>query len=261
MAYLFLSDPVLHALDDDGTPLAGAKLYLYATGGLVNQDAYTTSALNVAHAQPVVADAYGRFAAIYFDRSLSYRAILKDSGGTTVWDRDPINPAGLGVVTADIADSAITAAKLAATAITDKLGFTGILNKAGDTMTGPLRLDSTPASVNDDQAGYIGTPTATKTDNYTLTLQDAGWMLRMNSASAKSITVPTNASVGLPIGTMIGVRNIGAGVCTIASSAPVSVKALGSGTADTAWDIAQYGEVWIRKDDTDTWYIGGVGYS
>jgi hypothetical protein len=41
------------------------------------------------------------------------------------------------VATADIADGAVTAAKLASTAVTDKLGYTPV-NKAGDTMSGPL---------------------------------------------------------------------------------------------------------------------------
>lgn len=41
------------------------------------------------------------------------------------------------VDTADVKDSAVTAGKLAATAVTDKLGYTPV-NKAGDTMTGDL---------------------------------------------------------------------------------------------------------------------------
>jgi hypothetical protein len=52
--------------------------------------------------------------------------------------------------TVDIADSAVTAAKLASAAITDKLGYTPVtptqlaakVNKTGDTITGPLVVDT-----------------------------------------------------------------------------------------------------------------------
>lgn len=51
-----------------------------------------------------------------------------------------------GVTTADIADGAVTAAKLAATAVTDKLGYTPV-NKAGDTLTGTLKVPDNLASL------------------------------------------------------------------------------------------------------------------
>lgn len=58
---------------------------------------------------------------------------LKDSAVTTPKVADG------SVHTAKIADGAVSAAKLHTTAVTDKLGYTP-LNKAGDTMTGPLDL-------------------------------------------------------------------------------------------------------------------------
>ncbi len=87
------------ATDANGAIYAGAKLYFYATGGLVAQDVFTTSALNVAHSQPVVADSGGNFAAVYLNAALTYRVILKNaSGSVTILDRDPWNSGIDGVL-------------------------------------------------------------------------------------------------------------------------------------------------------------------
>lgn len=87
--------------DTDNNPYAGAKWFFYATGTTTPQDAYTTSALSVAHANPVVADSAGKFAPIYLDTSLQYRGVLKDaSEAVTIFDIDPINSGVLSVLNA-----------------------------------------------------------------------------------------------------------------------------------------------------------------
>ena len=84
--------PPSRALDANANPYAGAKWYFYQTGTLTPQTVYTTSALNVAHANPVVADAGGKFANIFFNSALTYRGVLKDASDTvTLHDIDPIN--------------------------------------------------------------------------------------------------------------------------------------------------------------------------
>lgn len=80
------------AADSNNDVLNGAKFYFYATGTTTPQAAYTTEALSVAHANPVVADSAGKFAAIYLDASKKYRGVLKTSDdATTIFDIDPIN--------------------------------------------------------------------------------------------------------------------------------------------------------------------------
>ena len=54
---------------------------------------------------------------------------------------------------ARVADGAVTAAKLASTAVTDKLGFTPV-NKAGDTMTGALGVGSFTHGGNSGEARF-----------------------------------------------------------------------------------------------------------
>ena len=80
------------ATDANGLNLDGAKWYFYQTGTTTPQSVYTTAALSTPHLNPVVADAAGKFANIYFDTALSYRGILKTSDdATTIYDIDPIN--------------------------------------------------------------------------------------------------------------------------------------------------------------------------
>lgn len=81
--------PVMRALDDDGNPLSGALLYFYATGTTTPVSTYASSALTTTNANPVVADSDGWFTPIYLKDDVTYRAVLKDSGGSTIWDVDP----------------------------------------------------------------------------------------------------------------------------------------------------------------------------
>lgn len=256
MAAIFLSAPVFQALDDDGTPLPGALLYFYATTTTSNQDVYLAADLADEHEQPVEADAFGRFPEIFLDRSLSYRAILKDSGGTTVADMDPINPAGLGLILSDIPDGLITDEKLHATAITDKLGYTP-LNKAGDTATD---LDLAHATPNASSAGYMGAPPNTQNAAYALLITDAGKTILHTDGTARAYTIPLAASVNFADETYIVIRNIGTGIVTITRTGGVALLGEGSGT-DKNWALAQHGKAVISKYTGDTWYISGSGLS
>jgi hypothetical protein len=89
LAQLFA--PPYHTISDaNGDPISGGKAYFYVSGGLVPASVYTTSALNVAHAFPVVADSAGRLAAIYLDPAVTYRVIIKDATGGVIRDTDPL---------------------------------------------------------------------------------------------------------------------------------------------------------------------------
>lgn len=69
----------------------GAKANFYATTTVVPQDTYTTSALSVAHPNPVVADANGVFPAIYLDPSLLYKLTLTTAADVLIYTVDPCN--------------------------------------------------------------------------------------------------------------------------------------------------------------------------
>lgn len=110
-------------VDSNGDPLAGGLLYSYQAGTTTPQATYTDQGGGTANANPVVLDASGR-ADVWLDPTLSYKFVLKDSGGSTIWTVDDV----VGILTADavatasIQDSAITTAKIADDAVTaDKL--------------------------------------------------------------------------------------------------------------------------------------------
>jgi hypothetical protein len=64
-----------------------------------------------------------------------------------------------------------------------------------------------------------------QTASYTLALTDADQVVRYNSASAGTITVPPNSSVAFPVGTIVEVRQIGAGALTVAAGVGVTINA------------------------------------
>src|SRR5262249_26788373 len=77
-------------VDSAGHPLGLAQLFVYRAGTLTNLTVYTTSALSVAHSQPIVADTAGLFPAIYTNPASGFdlRLVLKTAAGVTVYDED-----------------------------------------------------------------------------------------------------------------------------------------------------------------------------
>jgi hypothetical protein len=95
---------------------------------------------------------------------------------------------------------------------------------------------------------------------YTTVLTDSYQVLvTMSNASANAFKIPTNASVAHPIGTVITVLNIGAGVTTISAVTPGTTTVLSVGATAASPTLAQYRSAACIKTGTDTWYIvGGV---
>jgi hypothetical protein len=87
--------PFLTVLDSNANPVSGGKVYFYATGTTTPQTVYSDAALTTPATNPVQADSAGRMNAIYLDPSLAYRATVKDAGGTTIKDVDPVNDTSL----------------------------------------------------------------------------------------------------------------------------------------------------------------------
>jgi len=87
---------------------------------------------------------------------------------------------------------------------------------------------------------------------YTLVLTDAGKMVTLSNASAITLTIPTNASVALPIGAIINFEQLGAGQVTFA----------GAGVTINSFDgnlklAGQYAGAYLRKTATNTWTLIG----
>jgi hypothetical protein len=90
MANTLLFNPFIQVINANGKPLSGAKLYTYASGTTTPLATYTTSALSVAHPNPVFADSNGRFPAIYLANQ-EYRLRIVDAYGTLVAQYDPVS--------------------------------------------------------------------------------------------------------------------------------------------------------------------------
>ena len=79
----------------------------------------------------------------------------------------------------------------------------------------------------------------------TLQLTDAGKVIESTNASATTITVPPNASVAFPLGSVVTVYSSGVGGVTIAAGAGVTIRNLAA--------LSQYSERSLRKRATDEW--------
>jgi len=87
---------------------------------------------------------------------------------------------------------------------------------------------------------------------YTLILTDAGKHITFTNASAIACTIPTNAAVALPIGTIISFSQGGAGQLTF-SGAETTLQ-----SADSALTTVKiYSVGCMIKIATDTWIFGG----
>ena len=103
------------------------------------------------------------------------------------------------------------------------------------------KLDGfSPLGINNSEAQV------SKTDDYTATLAEAGTRVDFGAASGKTFTIPANASVAFPIGTIIIVSKSGANNLTLAitSDTLIGSTTLSATTACLLVKIAA--TQWIR---------------
>lgn len=92
--------------------------------------------------------------------------------------------------------------------------------------------------------------------SYTLTADDVAGnvIVECTNAEAITLTVPLESSVPIPIGTIIGIRQGGAGVVSIAGAEGVTINALGDADALQG----QYACAALEKTGSDTWVLTGA---
>ena len=135
--------------------------------------------------------------------------------------------------------------------------ITGRVAKAGDTMTGELRLGN-PTTVNSDAAGFRGAPVIDFDAAKTIALDEAGKTLRLTGTTARTLTIPPVGSVGFPPGTAIVLRNVSTQPLTIARGSGVTLTVTGSSTNKNC-TLAPRGRATLLMDENNVWDIGGVG--
>ena len=96
-------------LDGNGRPLAGGKLYFYATATTTPLNTYSDSALSTPNANPVVADSAGVWGDIFLSGS-AYKVVLKDADDATIWTADPVQVPLISSFAATLLDDTTAAA-------------------------------------------------------------------------------------------------------------------------------------------------------
>jgi len=135
----------------------------------------------------------------------------------------------------------------AATAGTDYVVPGGALGTPSSGTLSSCTVDGT------NKVGYIGAPQSTNT---TVAASDAGKHIYFTGGSTATLTVNTNATTAIDVGTTILVVNNNSGNLTI-SGAGVTFQLANGSTGNRT--VATKGIATLLKVATDTWYVSGAG--
>lgn len=112
--------------------------------------------------------------------------------------------------------------------------------------------------LNPQNVGFRNLPQNEQTTNYGCVLSDASRAVRMNGTSL-TVTIPANASVAFPLGSVLTFLNINASALSIAITTDTLTLA-GTTTTGTR-TLAQNGIATAYKYTTLGWLISGTGLS
>ena len=168
-----------------GLPYAGGFLYFYATGTSDPLDTYTTSALSVANANPVVLNSAGWPATAIYLQNLAYKVVLKDSLGNEIWTADPV----MGTDFASVPIWTTTAGSPNGTTAGTAASSGVLPSLAWDRVNGILYICTTTGSTSTAVWTAINAQAATAT-----VTQPQGYLSLVNSASGGPILTGDAAS-------------------------------------------------------------------
>ena len=162
------------------------------------------------------------------------------------------------IATADIADGAINSAKILDGTIVDgDISASAAIAKsklasAVQTSLGLADSAVQPASLTSAIATAQQVAQNAQTGAYTLVASDANKAVEVTAATDTLITVPTNATVPFPIGTIIELTQCGAGGVIANSASGVTINTPAGWKTRTQWST-----MILRKRGTDTWLLSG----
>jgi hypothetical protein len=239
-------------LNNSGRVIAGARLYFFDEGTTTPQTTYEDAARTTAHDHPIVADAYGKWPAVYLAPG-TYRYRINDSDGSTIDDFDGIvapeaatSEEGTDVTISAFSETLLDDADAGAWLAT--LGFSAyiitIINDA-DAAAARATLDAPQMGI---------TPIVSDTATRDLALTDIGKTLEMTNGSARVYTIPAQADVAWVDDAWLNVIRMGTGSLTITAEAGVTLNGVvaGSCTID-----GQYKGASLRRRAANDWGIVG----
>jgi len=123
---------------------------------------------------------------------------------------------------------------------------TGFPAATGDVLSAAMYNGLVGFTLN-DQTGTTYTPVLT--DQYQV-------LVTRSNAAASTMTIPTNASVAFPVGTVITVLNKGAGAVTISGAGGVTVLSAGATAASPV--LNQYKSCALIQTSANNWFVVGA---
>lgn len=239
---------LIPASDTDNNPLSGARWEFSLSGGLTPTNVYSDSACTISLGSSEVADAAGRFANMFVNDAVATRAILKDAGGATIRDIDPVTASGAGgtivsTVASSGGDTGLTLVSTGTTAISLLLDGTLDVDSGG---TGAA--DATNARLNlglGSSAILAETTTAqflTNTADKVLST-DQVWAAAVPVALTDAATIALDMSLFIDATvTLAGNRTLGNPTNVKYQSGAIKITQDGTGTRTLAyagnWEFA-----------------------
>jgi hypothetical protein len=229
-------------------PLVGGKVYTYEPGTSTPKDTYTTSAMSVANANPVILDSRGE-ATIFW--SGAYDVILKTSADVTIWG--PIRHE-----TPEISGSA--AAVLTDLASTSDAAKGDALVGVKSTLTGGVartQHDKNSERYSPEDFGALGNGSSDDAAAFNAGLAVVDTLYGTPGKTyllASTVTVTSNKTL------------IGNGAALKGSSGVTSIRMTGNDNSIRSWNVnANDGLYFIRDDGArnsveSNRFYGGVGH-
>jgi hypothetical protein len=128
--------------------------------------------------------------------------------------------------------------------------------QVGSYVAGNITVGNIAGKTSGFTLGYLEMPQVAAA-NVTLALTDSGKHFYDTSTAPITITIPTNASVAFPIGTVISAVNASTGNLIVAQGS--ATLYLGGNATSGSRTITSYGVATLMKVATDTWFINGSG--
>jgi hypothetical protein len=247
---------------DDGAVLAGGKIYTYAAGTTTPQTTYTSVTGTTANANPIILDSSGRLPEdMWLTEGVAYRFVLRDSCDVQLGEYDNISGINdIALLSYPWANVTGTPTTLSGYGITDALSAATAAATyapiASPTFTGTALIPDNAPSSNNYPVGYREAPLNSQTVNYDLIASDAGKTILMNGSSI-TLTIPANASVPFPTGTVFIIINGNASALSIAITSD-TLTLVNSTTTGTR-TLAQNGVATCIKIGATSWLISGAG--